>query len=97
MAASESERVTYVDDSSAGLGRNEAKFFRAWGSDLESPFFGEEECKRTDVCMLLMTDVMVGNGVRRDVVHHGQSASRGTVVAVRVLEALLACETQAGG
>lgn len=43
-----------------------------------------------------MADVL-GRGVGGDVVHHGDCAGRGPVVAVRVLEAGSTCEAEAGG
>ena len=47
--------------------------------------------------MLLVADVVVGGRVRWDVVHHGEGGGRGPVVAVRVLEARGACETETAG
>lgn len=42
-------------------------------SDLETPLLAEEQSQRADIGVLLVSDVLLCDGVgRRDVVHHGQ-------------------------
>lgn len=87
VARGEAQRVADVDDGGAGPRLDEAELAGSGGPDLHAPLLAEEQRQRADVGVLLVPDVGVGARVRRDVVHHGQRARRGPVVAVRVLEA----------
>jgi hypothetical protein len=97
MSAGEAQGVTDVYDGLALLRLNKAKLLGARGADLETPLFSEEQGKRADVCVLLMSNVSVLGGIGRDVVHHRQGTGGGLVVAVQVLEARCACKAECTG
>lgn len=72
-AAGETQGVADVHECAAGLRGYETHFSGAagaWGSDLESPLFGEEEGEGGDVCVLLVADFLVTGDVAGEVVHH---------------------------
>lgn len=55
-------------------------------SNLETPFLAEEQSQGADVCVLLMSNVLVSHWIRWDVVHHCQGASGRAVVSVAIFE-----------
>lgn len=57
-----------------------------WRSDLQTPLLAKQQSQRADICMFLMSNVLICYRIGRDIMHHCQCASRRTMIAMRVFE-----------
>jgi hypothetical protein len=64
-------------------------------TNLQTPLLAEEQSKRANIRVLLVSNILVRHRIGRNVVHHCQCAGRGAVVSVHVLEPSSACEAEA--
>jgi len=65
-----------------------------WRTDLQTPLLTEQQSQRADIRVLLVSNILVRNWIRRNVVHHSQRAGGGAVVSVHVFESCSAGETE---
>jgi hypothetical protein len=73
---------------------------KAWltrRTDLKTPLLTEEQSQRADICVLLVSDILVRHWVGRNVVHHCQRAGGRAVVPVQVLESCSTSEAKPSG
>ena len=97
VPARKPKRVPNVDDGAPFLGLDKSKFPGSWWPDLEPPLFTEQEGERTDVGVLLVSDLLVNGRIGWNVMHHGKSCSGWPVVAVGILKTCSTGEAKSGG